>query len=70
MPLMNINSDWIYNASFGLCINLHCINYLRRVLYFASWGVIVYMTVLYVYVPRNLGVCTILELCRGFLKLL
>ena len=22
MPLMNINSDWMHNASSGLCINL------------------------------------------------
>ena len=38
MPLTNINSDWMFNASSGLCINL---NYLfTQVLYFASWGVI------------------------------
>ena len=36
MPLTNINSDWMPNASSGLCINLH---YITRVLYFASWGV-------------------------------
>ena len=33
MPLTNINSDWISNASSGLCINL-C-----YLCYFASWGV-------------------------------
>ena len=43
MPLTNINSDWMSNASPGLCINLHfyivlyCIIYAG--LYFASWGV-------------------------------
>ena len=37
MPLTNINSDWMSNASSGLCIN---IIYITRVLYFASWGVI------------------------------
>ena len=26
MPLTNINSDWISNASSGLCINLFIIN--------------------------------------------
>ena len=36
VPLTNINSDWMPNASSGLCINLH---YITRVLYFASWGV-------------------------------
>ena len=41
MPLTNINSDWMSNASSGLCIILH---YITRVLYFASWGV---MTVLH-----------------------
>ena len=25
MPLTNINSDWMSNASSGLCIILHCI---------------------------------------------
>jgi len=39
MPLTNINSDWMSNASSGLCINLY---YITRVLYFASWGVIYY----------------------------
>ena len=27
MPLTNINSDWISNASYGLCINLDYIIY-------------------------------------------
>ena len=27
MPLTNINSDWMSNASSGLCINLYCIIY-------------------------------------------
>ena len=31
MPLMNINSDWISNASSGLCI-----------VYFAPWGVTIH----------------------------
>ena len=35
MPLTNINSDWMTNASSGLCITLR----IARVLYFASWGV-------------------------------
>ena len=35
MPLMNVNSDWMSNASSGLCISLF-----MRVLYFGSWGVI------------------------------
>ena len=30
MPLMNINSDWMCNASSGLCNNLHYIKYLGR----------------------------------------
>ena len=39
MPLMNINLDWMSNASSGLCIIL--LYYLfTRVLYVASWGVI------------------------------
>ena len=29
MPLTNINSDWMSNASSGLCINLHYLYYLR-----------------------------------------
>ena len=37
MPLMNINSDWMSNASSGLCIILHYI--FTWVLYFTSWGV-------------------------------
>ena len=37
MPLTNINSDLMCNASSGLCINLHYL--FMRVLYFASWGV-------------------------------
>ena len=54
MPLTNINSDWMSNASCGLCINLYYLYYLHgslilhlgvkhimRVLYFASWGVII-----------------------------
>ena len=36
MPLTNINSDWMSNASCGLCINLY---YITRVLDFTSWGV-------------------------------
>ena len=28
MPLTNINSDWMSNASSGLCIILDCINYI------------------------------------------
>ena len=43
MPLTNINSDWMSNASSGLCIILHYIILyclFMRVLYFASWGVI------------------------------
>ena len=39
MPLTNINSDWMSNASSGLCINLLFMLFMR-VLYFASWGVI------------------------------
>ena len=27
MPITNINSDWMSNASSGLCINLHYIIY-------------------------------------------
>ena len=27
MPLTNINSDWMSNASSGLCINLHYLYY-------------------------------------------
>ena len=42
MSLTNINSDWMSNASSGLCINLHYLYYITRVLYFASWGVILY----------------------------
>ena len=38
MPLTNINSDWMPNASSGLCINLHYL--FTQVLYFTSWGVI------------------------------
>jgi len=30
IALTNINSDWMCNASSGLCINLHYIKYLRR----------------------------------------
>jgi len=43
MPLANINSDWMSNASSGLGINLFMLlSYLfTRVLYFASWGVII-----------------------------
>ena len=45
MLLTNINSDWITNASSGLCINLCYLFMLfmlfTRVLYFASLGVIV-----------------------------
>ena len=40
MPLANINSDWMSNASSGLCIVL--LYYIRRVLSVASWGVIIY----------------------------
>ena len=42
MPLMNINSDRMSNASSGLCIKLilYYIALFTRVLYFASWGVI------------------------------
>ena len=29
MPLTNITSDWMSNASSGLCINLYYIIYLR-----------------------------------------
>ena len=29
MPLTNINSDWMFNASSGLCIILGYISYLR-----------------------------------------
>ena len=43
MPLTNINSDWMRNASSGLCINLHYIILFTQVLYFASWGVMTYM---------------------------
>ena len=42
MSLTNINSDWMSNASSGLCINLCYLYYITRVLYFASWGVILY----------------------------
>ena len=35
LPLLNINSDWMSNASSGLCIILVLI---IRVLYFASLG--------------------------------
>ena len=42
MPLTNINSDWMSNASSGLCINLVIIVVLfTLVLYFASLGVII-----------------------------
>ena len=44
MPFTNINSDRMSNASSGLCINLcYIISYylFTRVLYFASWGVII-----------------------------
>ena len=37
MPLMNINSDWMSNASSGLCIILHYL--FTQVLYFPSWDV-------------------------------
>ena len=40
MPLMNINSDWMSNASSGLCTTLAI--HITRVLYFASWGVNIY----------------------------
>ena len=50
MPLTNINSDRMSNASSGLCINLCYIIYagplfrilgcnITWILYFASWGV-------------------------------
>ena len=41
MPLMNINSDWMSNASSGLYITLHYIilYHITWVLYFTSWGV-------------------------------
>ena len=42
MPLTNINSNWMSNSSSGLCIIL--INYITRILYFASWGVIALMS--------------------------
>ena len=35
MPLTNINSDWMSNASSGLFINI----LFTRVLYFTYWGV-------------------------------
>ena len=38
MPLTNINSNWMSNASSGLCINLGYIILYMRVLYFASFG--------------------------------
>ena len=38
MPLMNINSDWMSNASTGLCIILLIYLYYTCP-YFASWGV-------------------------------
>lgn len=48
MPLTNINSDWISNAFFGLCINLVIyVMLFTRVLFFASWGVI---TVCHLYI--------------------
>ena len=37
MPLTNVNSDWMSNASSGLCIILHYI-ILRWSFYFTSWG--------------------------------
>ena len=37
MPITNINSDWMSNASSGLCINLHYIIYAGPLI--ASWGV-------------------------------
>ena len=58
MPLMNINSDWMSNASSGLFINLCYLYYITRVLYFPSWGVTrlflvvlftVFLTVLFLY---------------------
>ena len=39
IPLTNINSYWMSNASPGLCINLFIL--FTRILYFASWGVII-----------------------------
>ena len=36
MPLTNINSGCVYNASFGLLIILHYYIILRGVLYFAN----------------------------------
>ena len=50
MPLTNINSDCMSNASSGLCINLHYIIILPRVLYFASWGVILTHIVSNIYI--------------------
>ena len=44
MPLTNINSDWMSNASPGLCIYIILF---MRVLYFASWGVIIYVDPLF-----------------------
>ena len=43
LPVTNINSDWMCNASSGLRINLFIyIILFMRILYFASWGVIYY----------------------------
>jgi len=39
MPLTNINSDWMSNASYGLCIILYYAGP-----YFASWGVTIWST--------------------------
>ena len=40
IPLTNINSDWMSNASSGLCIIL-VIHLFTQVLQVASWGVII-----------------------------
>ena len=42
MPLTNINSDWMSNASSGLCIILlYWVILFTRVLLVASWGVMI-----------------------------
>ena len=52
MPLTNINSDWMSNASSGLCIILCYIILYYIILYYlrGSWGVIMlHWVILFIY---------------------